>query len=174
VSKLNKRAGGVEKESKIVGNSDSLAIARPTVLSRASEVAEVQLERDPETGEIIGVFGDGPMTKSNPLNDPLNDVLDESEPEEWDAFGNIPAHPGTEQRPVIEELEQLAASGIRKTPRKQSEREAEWIATLVKKYGDDYGKMVRDGKLNPMQQTAGDIKRRVLKWQKKQQAEVTI
>ena len=38
---------------------------------------------------------------------------------------------------------------------------------LVQKYDHDWAKMARDRKLNPFQQTAGDIKRRVVKWEKK-------
>jgi nucleolar protein 16 len=176
VSKLNKRAGGVEKDAtgEAQKESDSLAIARPTVLSRAVEIAEVELQRDPDTGKILGFLGDEHETRSNPLNDPLNDILEESEPEEWDAFGNVPPSTNTSQKPIVEALEQLAATGVRKPPRKQSEREEEWIEKLVKKYGDDYGMMVRDRKLNPMQQTKGDIRKRVLKWEKKQKAGASI
>jgi nucleolar protein 16 len=59
-------------------------------------------------------------------------------------------------------LEQSAARGGEpKKKRHQSEREREWLGRLVGRYGDDYEAMARDGKLNPMQQTAGDIKRRV-------------
>lgn len=49
-------------------------------------------------------------------------------------------------------------------PRQQSQREEAWIAALVDKYGDDIPAMVKDRKLNPMQQTAGDIGRRIKKW----------
>jgi nucleolar protein 16 len=38
----------------------------------------------------------------------------------------------------------------------------------VSRYGDDYGKMARDRKLNPMQQTETDIKKRVKKWKASQ------
>jgi len=66
--------------------------------------------------------------------------------------------------PVIRQLEAAARNGVRKAPRGQSQREAEWLEALVEKYGDDYDKMVRDKKLNPMQQTAADIRKRVIKW----------
>jgi nucleolar protein 16 len=39
------------------------------------------------------------------------------------------------------------------------------VEALVEKYGDDYGKMMRDRRLNPMQQSEGDLKRRVKRWQ---------
>lgn len=56
---------------------------------------------------------------------------------------------------------------MRKAPRKQSAREEEWIEKMVEKYGDDYGKMVKDRKLNVMQQSEGDIRRRVQRWRAK-------
>ena len=46
----------------------------------------------------------------------------------------------------------------------QSQREREWIERLVGKWGDDWGGMFRDRKLNPHQQTEGDLKRRVEIW----------
>lgn len=72
-----------------------------------------------------------------------------------------------EQKPkneIVALLEEQARSGKEKKDRTQSDREKEWIQGLVEKHGDDYGKMMRDRKLNPMQQTAADIKRRVDKW----------
>ncbi len=66
---------------------------------------------------------------------------------------------------VVSQLAQLASlEGEKKRPRKQSRREEEWVERLVEKYGDDVGKMVRDRKLNPMQQSHGDIARRVKIW----------
>lgn len=54
-----------------------------------------------------------------------------------------------------------------KRERQQSDREKEWVERLVAKYGKDFKKMEKDRKLNPMQQTAKDIKRRVEKWEAK-------
>ncbi len=109
------------------------------------------------------ILENGHNTRANPLNDPLNE-LDDSDPEEWEGFDNIPAVGNGPHTEVLGKLENLASSGVRTTPRKQSQREQEWIQKLVEKYNDDYGKMFRDVKLNPMQQSEGDIKRRVLKW----------
>lgn len=66
---------------------------------------------------------------------------------------------------VVSQLARMASmEGEKKRPRKQSRREEEWVERLVEKYGDDVGKMVRDRKLNPMQQSHGDIAKRVRIW----------
>ncbi|KAL8749778.1 MAG: hypothetical protein Q9199_007486 [Rusavskia elegans] len=66
---------------------------------------------------------------------------------------------------VVTQLARLASmTGEKKRPRKQSQREEEWVERLVGKYGDDVGAMARDRKLNPMQQSQGDIAKRVRMW----------
>lgn len=72
-----------------------------------------------------------------------------------------------ERSEVVKKLEEEASWGV-KRERLQSEREEDWIARLVNKYGDDYVRMARDMKLNPFQQTVGDLKKRVAKWKKLQ------
>ena len=84
----------------------------------------------------------------------------------------------------------------RKRPRHQSQQEIEWIERLVQKHGKvrqedadrgqqggikeaesggksvidlDFAAMARDARLNPMQQTEADIRRRVEKWKRWQQ-----
>jgi nucleolar protein 16 len=116
---------------------------------------EVKVERDPETGKILRVIH--PKTRSNPLNDPLNS---DSEDEDMDA-GEGEAE---EKNPIVAQLEEQARSGKEKKERTQSEREREWIANLVRVHGDNYKKMAWDRKLNPMQQTEADLKRRIAKW----------
>lgn len=69
-----------------------------------------------------------------------------------------------DSNPIVQQLEDMAARAPEKKPRKQSEREREWIERLVGKYGDDHKRMARDMKLNPMQQTEADIRKRVDKW----------
>lgn len=77
--------------------------------------------------------------------------------EEFDGFG--------EKNQIIKQLEEQASMGAEKRERQQSDREKEWIERLVRKHGENFDKMARDMRLNPMQQTAADIKRRVAKWQ---------
>ena len=67
---------------------------------------------------------------------------------------------------VVRQLAMAARRGERKKGggRKQSQREEEWVGRLVGRYGDDVGRMARDRKLNPMQQSPADIARRVRIW----------
>lgn len=135
---------------------------------QATEIEEIEVERDPETGAILRVTGQK-EEKFNPLNDPLNELEESDNEMEWNGFAMVPERrENEEQNPVISELEEAARNGVRKAPRKQSDREGEWLERLVNKYGDDYGRMSRDNKLNPMQQTAADIKKRVKKWKASQ------
>lgn len=159
-------SGGVEKQNKVKTFADTDSLAIPTARDTGKiQHQEVQVERDPETGRILRVVGtettDAPVF--NPLNDPLNDVDSAPAPTGRPATGII----GELERQAAEEAEQLAT---KKRPRQQSTREEEWIASLMEKHGDNIAAMVRDRKLNPMQQTQGDIGRRVKKWKAKQAA----
>ena len=126
---------------------------------------------DPKTGAILRVVEKA--RKANPLNDPLNELEEgDGEAEEWNGFSMVPGRLGDEEEtvnPVVRQLEEAARNGARKAPRGQSQREMEWCERLVHKYGEDYGKMSRDKKLNPMQQTEMDIRKRVIKWKKTQE-----
>jgi nucleolar protein 16 len=181
-SRLNHATGGTEKTIALLGLNDEKSsradvVANSTadalnIVSKAKKpenipVEEIEVERDPETGAILNVTGVLDK-KDNPLNDPLNEIEDDNEGMEWNGFAMVPERREETQNPVIRELEEAAMNGARKAPRGQSQREQEWVERLVSKYGDDYAKMARDRKLNPMQQTAADIKKRVVKWQKSQ------
>jgi nucleolar protein 16 len=144
---------------------DSLRIV-PTGATRIqSTLVEVRLEKDGfgETKVVHESF-----KCENPLNDPLIDILSDEENDHenltnWGPLGYVGSAQGP-KRGVVGQLEVLAESGERKGPRKPSVREAEWIERLVSKHGDDFRAMSRDVKLNPMQQSEGDIRRRVKKW----------
>lgn len=170
-----KRAGSGVAGSAEGEEVDKLAM--PPGRKRTTELVpgEVRVERDPETGRILRVIrpesgSDGldPRLKRRRLDDPLNS---ESGCEGEDAATADPVRarrrePATDvvaalEAQAAEEAVQLAR---KRRPRQQSRREEEWIAALVAKYGDNIGAMVRDRRLNPMQQTEADIGRRVMKW----------
>lgn len=139
---------------------DSLAIAGPRAKAKIRP-QEVEVERDPETGRILRVIHpEEEESDFNPLNDLLNDSMDVETVE--------PPRRTQMQNDIITQLEAQAAHEeemlSNKRPRHQSSREGEWITRLVEKHGDDVRAMVRDKKLNPMQQTEGDIGRRLKKW----------
>lgn len=125
----------------------------------------MRVERDAATGKILRVVkgsrdDEDENMDDNPLDDPLNEVEARPLPE-MKASTDIVA--ALEAEAAAEEARLVA----KKQPRKQSTREEEWIAKLVEKYGDDYGKMTRDRKLNPMQQSEGDLRRRIRRWKDK-------
>lgn len=99
--------------------------------------------------------------KTNPLDDPLNELSEVEDFAPEDSETGAPSE-------VVSALELQAAAEEEKVkkrkPRHQSKREEEWLARLVEKHGDNVPAMVRDRKLNPMQQTEGDIRRRLRKW----------
>ncbi|KAL8972488.1 MAG: hypothetical protein Q9197_002753 [Variospora fuerteventurae] len=163
---------------------DVLAIANknPTALVPGT----VRIERDPETGAIVRVLrdgdeeGDGERGKGTRewngrvLRDVLLDEGDEDEggdvmgrlgrQQQHDLPGLVMSS-GEEGTGLVPELVmQAAMGGGKKRPRKQSKREEEWVEQLVARYGEDVGQMARDRKMNPMQQSEGDIGRRVRMW----------
>lgn len=101
--------------------------------------------------------------KPNPLNDPLNDIEDDESMDGEEGFEGFEGEDKQENE-IVKQLEEQAKMGKEKMKRKQSEREKEWIERLVGRWGEQYGKMARDRRLNPMQQTEADIRRRVEKW----------
>lgn len=115
--------------------------------------SEVKVTRDPKTGAIISVQHEK-SERENPLGDPLNEFSD-SEDEEV---------VGGSAKGIVSKLEEQARYSKPKRPRMQSQREKEWIARLVERWGDDWGGMVRDRRLNPQQQSEGDLKKRVGIW----------
>lgn len=111
------------------------------------------MTRDPKTGAIISVQHEK-SERENPLGDPLNEFSD-SEDEEV---------VGGSAKGIVSKLEEQARYSKSKRPRMQSQREKEWIARLVERWGDDWVGMVRDRRLNPQQQSEGDLKKRVGIW----------
>ena len=166
--RLNKNTGGVEKKVSDLGAEEGpsgLEIGG-TGKTIGLQLSEAKIERDPVTGKIIRVL-DETVVKPNPLNDPLNDIDSESDEDmAYDQHGHstngIRAKPaGTE---VVAQLQDEAAKPEKKYKRKQPEGEKAFVRELVEKYGDDYAAMARDMKINYMQRSEGDLKRRIKKW----------
>ncbi|KAK4546786.1 hypothetical protein LTR36_001518 [Oleoguttula mirabilis] len=181
-ARLNKHTGGVDKtaedvrrareEAAEVGEGrrkdDALAVAslrRPQQL----DVQEAKIERDPKTGKILRVIESG-KARANPLNDPLAALDSESDDEEERGFNQHASNAApatadeTSRSDVVRKLQQEAGKPAAKYKPKQSDAERAFIAELVAKHGDDYAAMSRDMKVNYMQRSAGDLKRRVQKW----------
>lgn len=169
-ARLNDAAGGTER--KLRGETERLnGTEGHHSLSLARAVGKVvpqeaRVERDPASGHILRIIRnmseeaeDEYRRRRNPLNDPLNDLdEDESRGQETPILGGVVAELEAQAR---EEGRRLAQ---KKGPRRQSKREEAWIASLVEKHGDDISAMVQDMKLNPMQQSEGDIRRRIRIW----------
>jgi nucleolar protein 16 len=167
--KLNAPTGGRERLPGTEDDADashSLQIRDSGKAAAQIELGEIRVERDPETGNIIRVIREDEQIevagrlrrRANPLNDPLNDI--ENKVLDFQANSS-----GTD---VVKKLERQAnLEGVAekvKKPRHLSTREIEWVSRLVEKHGDDLMAMVRDRKLNPMQQSVGDLRRRIDKW----------
>lgn len=174
--KLNAPSGGRErlpaKDEQFPENKNSLHIRGSAKADAAKvDLGSARVERDPETGAILRVIHDEDddhievagrhLSRKNPLNDPLSEV------ETGNGENNMLA-----DSVIVQQLERQAdqeGKTVRaKKPRFQSSREGEWAQRLIEKHGDDFTAMARDRKLNPMQQSIGDLRRRITKWQKSQ------
>lgn len=121
---------------------------------------------DPSSSSALLEAGAVEKKKDNPLNDPLN-VFDDSDDGEMRNLGVGKEKAGIDgSGNIVRQLEAAARAGDGgwKRPRMQSRREQEWIKGLVGRWGEDYDAMVRDRRLNPGQQSAGDLKKRVKRW----------
>lgn len=170
--KLNAPTGGKERipgRNDLQEKSNSLHINGSAVANAAQiDLGETKVERDRETGKILRVIHDydeievagQKRRRANPLNDPLNDLSDNED-------GPTQVAPRSRVVQALERQADLEGQGKKaKKPRHQSSHEGEWISRLIEKHGDNIAAMVRDRKLNPMQQTEGDIRRRINKWKK--------
>lgn len=164
---------------------DSLAIPSQTA-PKSLIPTTARVIRDPETGNILRVVHDDSLPagsrkkkNKNPLNDPLNELESDDDDVERKEVGegarDIVAGEGAgagagESRAVgggiVEQLEAAAMmAGNKKTrPRIQSRREKEWIEALMSRWGENYRGMMTDRRLNPMQQSEGDLRRRIERW----------
>ncbi|PTB69588.1 hypothetical protein BBK36DRAFT_1156156 [Trichoderma citrinoviride] len=166
LARLKTPTGGTEKK---LSSEPSAAPATTTskpdpfaiTTGERAVLSEAKVERD-AAGNIVRVLG----RKANPLNDPLAELDssgdeqdDGDDGEEWGGIHDDGVGTTEVVKSLIEEAKNPAPPKVRYL----SERETEWLETLVAKYGDDTRAMARDMKLNPMQQTAADIAKRLKK-----------
>ncbi|EHK98347.1 hypothetical protein GLAREA_12888 [Glarea lozoyensis ATCC 20868] len=158
-SRLNSATGGVEKlkPGDISSSSTTSKLAISNAIPKTFTPTEATVERD-ANGKIIRVIH--ATSKPNPLNDPLNSDSEDEIMDDGETFNGFDG----EKNEIVKQLEDMAARAPEKKPRKQSTREREWCERLVGRWGEDYKGMERDRRLNPMQQTEADIRRRVGKW----------
>lgn len=173
-SKLNSRSGGTEAKATQTEDTkgdqlrrqDPLAVTASRPVTTGLRTAKVV--RDAE-GNIVEVVQEGKV--ANPLNDPLNAMEEDSEGEGSFDTSDRPNRDRMNYAGVVPKLEAAALAELvevaaRKRPRRQSQREREWIDRLVEKYGQDIRAMSKDRKLNPNQQSEPDIRRRIEVWRK--------
>jgi nucleolar protein 16 len=166
-SRINGLTGGVEQSLQSpAGTAKPIRDSLSKASVEKAVVREAKVERDAD-GKIIRVLDGGGR---NPLNDPLNDLETDSEEEEGggeenqEEWGGIDDEEEAQRPEVVRLLEKQASIIPEKKPRYQSQQEAEWVERLIEKHGDDVASMVRDRKLNPMQQTKADIARRIRRY----------
>lgn len=169
-SKLNSRSGGTEAKPRNDAElQDSRQGQDPLAVGASKPAAALGLKtarvvRDGEGRILEVIHEDG---DSNPFDDPLIDNASDIEnPSLPQIHSNHDRNSGVVPALEAAVIAELAEVRARKKPRKQSEREQEWIEALVARYGDDVRGMRRDRRLNPNQQTEADIGRRVGVWRK--------
>ncbi|KAK3058458.1 Ribosome biogenesis protein Nop16 [Extremus antarcticus] len=171
--KLNNRTGGVERKAGEERVEDPLSIEGKQRKAReVIEVREAKIVRDEETGAILTVLDEGRGVRPNPLNDALNEFDSESE----EGGEGVDQHRGVgpavgaatqAKTDVVERLQDEASRPAPKYQRKQTEGEVAFIEELVRKHGEDFGAMARDMKVNYMQRSEGDLRKRVKKWRER-------
>ncbi|KKA28398.1 hypothetical protein TD95_000216 [Thielaviopsis punctulata] len=178
-ARLQAPTGGVEL-------TVSEASKQPT---RAAEthISEARVERD-STGRIVRVLSGSSAPRAASAHKPLNDPLaaldsddDDNDDEDmvdgtakqpapaetkWEDWGGISEDENDNE--VVRALVRQSRLPVAKHTRFQSEQESEWLAKLVAKHGDNVRAMAWDRKLNPFQQTVGDISKRLKRWRKAQ------
>ncbi|GAO16863.1 uncharacterized protein UV8b_06876 [Ustilaginoidea virens] len=163
LARLKAPTGGTEKKLGArlgASKDDPFAIAS---VGRAV-VSEAKVERDAD-GRIVRILGTADA-KPNPLGDPLNGPDSGSDSgDEWGGIAEREAREDDGTTDVVKALIEESHNPAPRVARHQSDAEREWLGRLVAKHGSDTGAMARDLKLNPMQQTARDIARRLRKLQ---------
>ncbi|KAL5604083.1 hypothetical protein BROUX41_002072 [Berkeleyomyces rouxiae] len=157
----------------------------PSASTAAPIIREARVERD-ANGRIVRVISESTAAPPafKPLNDPLAaydsdcEVDADSGPTAssqaaapvtaWEDWAGISDNEGDNE--VVKALVRQSRMPVAKHTRFQSEQESEWLGRLVAAHGDDVRAMAWDRKLNPFQQTAGDLAKRLKRWRKAQAA----
>lgn len=182
---MNGHTGGVDRhalptDSTTADAADGTASTLDIkTLRRMTKIVptEVRIERDPETGAILRVLeegdeeSDGEVTAAKGTwrakRDALGKVEGEGGKPEHHSGGHVGVADGGEKSEFLRQLEEDAKKPGGKKVRKQSQREGEWCEALVGKWGRNWRGMARDAELNVMQQSEGDVRKRVERWLKK-------
>ncbi|ROW09057.1 hypothetical protein VMCG_02877 [Cytospora schulzeri] len=168
-AKLGKATGGTDRTCATANGptaaQDPLAVTPTSGAGTRGSIRSVKVERDAD-GKILRV-----IHRDNPLNDPLNDIEDDSgedgegwggvEENEEDKAAAAAAAAADKGTRVVDLLEVEANRPTEKYKRHQSEREREWIERLLARHGDNTAAMARDHRLNPMQQTEANLKKKI-------------
>lgn len=188
-SKLNRATGG--REIHTLGGAEAVKASearqnRLTAKAKGKtqhfDVKEARIERDPQTGAILRVVqqegageegGDEVAGPYKPLNDPLEE-LDNMVMADASAGNDEEDGPRTVievSSSIVKSLEREAAIPSAPKKRKQSDREKAFLQKLIDKYGVDdargcFDRMSRDPQLNVMQQSPGDLRKRVRRYLK--------
>jgi nucleolar protein 16 len=133
---VNADAGGTEKLYPAAKKEEA-------VDAHGLKKGEALIQRD-DKGNVTGIIYGNPQEESESLLT-QQDKEDEKE-----------------RQKVIAALEQRALEQ-KETVRVASDGERAWLAKIQAKYGENYEKAARDRRINPMQQTAADIRKRVAK-----------
>ncbi|PSR78435.1 ribosome biogenesis protein Nop16 [Coniella lustricola] len=141
---------------------DPLAVTPADGMRGAIRTVKVQRDAD---GKIVRV-----LHRANPLDDPLNELESDSDLDQDDEDADADASENTKRAAghpprVVDLLEEQANMPTEKHIRHQSAGEREWIERLIAKHGDDTAAMARDMRLNPMQQTGAEIRRKIKTYQ---------
>ncbi|KAL2887763.1 Nucleolar protein 16 [Ceratocystis lukuohia] len=168
-----------------IPSTPGLSSALGGAASGIPAIREARVERDAD-GRIIRVISSGPSSDIQgfkPLNDPLaaydsDSDKDNSTPTHttttntstaastWEDWAGISDNENDND--VVKALVRQSRLPVAKQTRFQSEQESEWLDRLVAKHGDDVRAMAWDRKLNPFQQTVGDLTKRLKRWRKVQ------
>ncbi|KAL8644842.1 MAG: hypothetical protein Q9226_007568 [Calogaya cf. arnoldii] len=167
-SRLNSSSGGTEAKATQTEDVKGEQPRKEDLLDvTASRPATIELKttkvlRDAEGNIVKAIQKAKP---ANPLHDPLNAMEEERDGENTFDASNRPNKDRMNHAGSFP-LAGLVEVANRKKPRKQSQREQEWIERLVEKHGQDIRSMNKDPKFNQNQQTEADIRRRIEVWRK--------